>query len=131
MLKLILVMMFALAPRRPYDQMRSVAESVLAAAGDDLRHARVLVTIHLHENGFRTGTRLAYGLTGLGASTRPLEESARIALRSWLHSRAICGTDERAFRRYVTGRCGAIPSDVGRYGDAREYAATLCRIRAF
>jgi len=170
MLKLILVMMFALAPRRPYDQMRSVAESVLAAVDNDLRSARVLITINFHENGFRPQAHLPYGVmirrvrnatpeeiaasraapptSGRwpgGRDPRPhvrngriseilplsLGEAAVIALRSWRNARRACGTDERAFRRFITGNCGALPSDVGRYGDAHEYAATLRRIRAF
>lgn len=170
MLKLILVMMFALAPRRPYDQMRSVAESVLAAADGDLRSASALITIHFHENGFHPQARIPYGVMIRrvrdatpeeieasrasppsggrwlgGRDPRPhvrngriseilpltLNEAAVIALRSWRSARRDCGTDERAFRRYIVGRCGALPSDIGTYGDARTYAATLRRIRAF
>lgn len=134
MLKIVLVMMHLLAPRRRYEDMRAVAESVVAACADNLAHARVLVTLHLMENGFNPRARYPYGLTGglnprLPAHpARPLAESARIALRSWRTSRRACGTDERAFRRYITGRCSPLPSDVGRYGDALQYVHTFARL---
>lgn len=134
MLKIVLVMMYLLAPRRRYEDMRAVAESVVAACADNLAHARVLITLHLMESGFNPRARYQYGLTGgltprlPNAPTRPLADSAAIALRSWLTSRRICGTPERAFRRYITGRCGALASDAGVYGDARLYVRTLARL---